>query len=189
MIKIPSMRLSWSYQRYSSMLIQSEGTCYEHFLYSLDAVILSAVVHTILYTPDVLLTSPRTDVHLSTASYPWSHTFGAVRPIWAGTIFIESTNWESTNREHTHTELTQIQDGRYTAVDLTSPRLFTPYRSFTAWHIPEAVHNRYVHAGSLYARQNQLSCRRRSKIASIKAVVGVLLDSFVVSKYIMIQTL
>ena len=54
----------------SMILIQSEGTCYEHFLYSLDAAILSAVVHTILYTPDALLTSPRTDVHLSTASYP-----------------------------------------------------------------------------------------------------------------------
>ena len=54
----------------SMILIQSEGTCYEHFLYSLDAAILSAVVHTILYTQDVLLTSPRTDIHLSTASYP-----------------------------------------------------------------------------------------------------------------------
>ena len=64
----------------SMILIQSEGTCYEHFLYSLDAAIL---------------------VHLSTASYPRSHTFGAVWSIWVGTIFIESMNWESMNREHT----------------------------------------------------------------------------------------
>ena len=34
--------------------------------------------------------------------------------------------------ETLHTELTRIQDGRYNAVDLTSPGLVTPYRSFTA---------------------------------------------------------
>ena len=65
----------------SNILIQSEGTCYEHFLYSLVAAIL---------------------VHLSTASYPRSHTFRGVRPIWAGTIFIELTNWELTNWESTN---------------------------------------------------------------------------------------
>ena len=46
-------------------------------------------------TPDALLTSPHTDLHLSTASYPWSHT-----AYMAGTIFIESTNRDSTNWEH-----------------------------------------------------------------------------------------
>ena len=90
------------------ILIQSERTCYEHFLYSLDAAILSAVVHTILYTPDALcdVSSYRCTPVNSILSL-----FGAVRPIWAGTIFIESknwksTNWESTNRESTNREHT-----------------------------------------------------------------------------------
>ena len=37
-------------------------------------------------------------------SYPRSHTFGAVRSLWARTFF-EFTNWKSINREHT------IEDG------------------------------------------------------------------------------
>ena len=45
------------------------------------------------------------------------------------------------------TELTQIQDGVYTAVDPTSPRSSMPYRSFMAWCIPGAVHRGYAHAG------------------------------------------
>ena len=45
------------------------------------------------------------------------------------------------------TELMRIQDGGYTAVDLTSPGLSTPYQSFTAWCIPSAVYGEYAHAG------------------------------------------
>ena len=45
------------------------------------------------------------------------------------------------------TELTRIQDGRNTAVDLTSPGLSTPYRTFTTWCIPGAVYRGYAHAG------------------------------------------
>ena len=37
--------------------------------------------------------------------------------------------------------------------------------------------------GGLKACQNQLPCRARSNMASIKAVVGVSSDSFIVFKY------
>ena len=38
----------------------------------------------------------------STASYPQFHKFEAVRPIWVGPIFIESTSRELTNQESTN---------------------------------------------------------------------------------------
>ena len=61
-------------------------------------------------------------------------------------------------------------------------------------HIEVSWHDAYLELcigdmhvqGGLKACQNQLSHRVRSKLASIKALVGVSSDSLIVSKYIMI---
>ena len=80
------------------------------------------------------------------------------------------------------TDLTWIQDGGYTAVDPTSPRLSMAYQSLTVWYVPGAVYEGYERTGRPVGLPESAVTSGKFQNGVWKAMESCSADSFVVLK-------